>query len=280
MNEERAAMSPIEALREYNAAESPAAIMDLEAEAQARERIFSMPAELLNAPFVVICSIWPEPLESQPFTHGGSGIKRYRIPPGSPEKPQYLLLQNTYDLIIQQEGIGEKGHRAAPIMASQIAHDIIMHWTGDHPGNQRGKKGVGVIRGVRTVAGGIEATPDEILNLVTQQKAFLSFLVERADEWFDNGKREKIGKEHRKALKMLGLDETQHLWVRSKVNQYNQAPCCAERVLTEATVCRHCHTNLINWFIEEDIVPEQSKWPKVFAAIERRKGQSRGKSKA
>ena len=110
--------------------------------------------------------------------------------PGSPEKPSYLLLQNTFDIVLGQEGM-DKAYGRAIIRADQIATDLIMHWTGDHPANVRGKKGIGVIKGV-LVNGKIQATPEEIKVLEKQQKGFLQFLVDRADEHWMRGDRGKI----------------------------------------------------------------------------------------
>lgn len=271
--------SAIDALRVYNEQESPRAAADLEVEALMKSRMFSLPAELIQAPFVVVCSVWPERLTSQAFTHGGAGIKRYKIEPGSPEKPSYLPIQNTYDLIQQPESLtGPLGHRPATILASQIAVDLIQYWTGDHPGNRRGKKGVGVIKGTRTETGSIVATPDEIVQLVKMQHDFLSFLVERADEYWDIGKREKVTNEHRKALKMLGLDIGQHPWYRSKVQLYNTCPRCAEKILVEANFCKHCRTDLVEFFMDENVVPDGEIWPSVVRAIERKTAKTAKKA--
>lgn len=263
--------SAIEALRSYNESESPRAIADLEAEAGMRERLFGMPAEYVQAPYVFLCSIWPERLVSPPYTHGGVGRKFYYLEPGSPEKPFILPLQNTFDMIIVQQGVGEVGHQPGTITAAQIAKDLIAHWTGDHPANRKGKKGIGVIKG-HFDKGQVFASPQEIAELDKLQRAFLTFLVERADEYWDSGRpgdRDKITSEHRKALKMLGLDESQHPWLRSKVQQFNQCPACAERILAEANRCRHCQTNLIAYFMEMDEIPHATQWPSVVKGIER-----------
>jgi len=116
-----------EALRAFNETESPQTAADIEAEVRHRERMFNIPAEFQNARFVTICSVWPERMVSQAFTHAGVGIRRYTIEAGSLNKPAYLLLENTFDLVIQQEGVGEVGHGVRTITAVSYGADIIKH---------------------------------------------------------------------------------------------------------------------------------------------------------
>jgi hypothetical protein len=264
--------SAIEAMRMYSEAEMPRAEADIAAEAQARAALFSIPAELVEAPAIIICSIWPEPLDSQPFHHGGVGRKIYSIAAGSPENPAYLIIKNTWDWTIVQEGQGQRGDRQTPIFASSVANDLIRHWTGDHPGNRRGKKGVGIVVGqLNEKTRRMEATPAEIASLEKAQKGFLTYLVERADQFWDSGQREKVAGslEYRKALRMLGLDINQHPWYRSKVQLYNDCPLCAEKVSVNAIHCKHCHSSITAYFVDRDIEVSKAEWPKVYDDMKR-----------
>lgn len=137
----------VDALRAYNMEEVPRIQADLEAEKMVRERLFNMPAEAFRRSYVVICSIWPENLVSEPFHHGGLGRKRYTIEAGSDKNPAYTLIETTFDWITNNGPNGTPENMQGVIHAHQIAKDLIQHWTGDHPGNKKGKRGIGVIEG-------------------------------------------------------------------------------------------------------------------------------------
>ncbi len=257
----------MEALRAYNAAELPTVERDVIAEAAIKDRMFEGPAELYQMPKVFVCSVWPKRVVSESFSHGGVGARRYCIEPGSPKNPSVLALYNTYYLTMT---IGEStdsggfraGYQPSTVYAVQIAKNIIEYETGNHPGNVRGKKGIGIIAGPTP-------TTAEIEELANYQTQFLKYIVERADSYYDAGQRHKISGEHRDALKMLGLDEVQHPWYRSRVQQYNSCPACAERILLEARVCKVCHTDLVKFFMEANEVPSSEQWPMVAKAIDK-----------
>lgn len=268
----------MEALRQYNEAESPAVLASLEAEAAMKERLYWMPADVFRQGYVVLCSVWPERLVSEPFHHGGVARKRYVIEGGSPERPAYLMIENTFDWIQMQGPDNKAEFHQATIYAHQIAKDLIQYWTGDHPGNRRGKRGVGVISGaLDRDTSTVTATPDEILELHKLQHSFLSYSVELADALWDSGnpvQRGKISREHRKAFAMLGLDEKQHPWVRTRVAAYLSCPACGERIRAEATVCKECKTNLIDYFMGEDLPIKEGDWPNVVLGIARRNARN------
>lgn len=262
--------SPTELMRAYNETEAPRISADLEAEKKAAEALFTLPADVVEAPYVTLCSIWPEPLDSQPFHHNGVGRKIYSLAAGSPETPAYCLLKNVWDWITVQEGVGEKGYQQVTVTAGQIAIDLIKHWTGDHPANRRGKRGIGIIRGeFNPQTKRFEATAEEISILEKQQRGFLGYIVERCDQAWDSGKREYGFSEGRKALKMLGLDINQHLWYRSKVQLYNECPNCAEKVQVNAIYCKICHQSITEYFMNRDLIPDKAQWPKVVEDMER-----------
>lgn len=263
----------LEALRAYNASELPLVEKDLAAELATRERLFEAPAEFYRVPLVHICSIWPKRVVWQGVGHGGVGLKRYVLEPGSPQKPFILPLQNTYVLIqtigeTKGEGGFSVGYQPAPVLAAQIARDIILQETGNHVANVRGKKGIGIIAGPK-------ATAAELKELFEFQEQFLKYIVERADQFDDANQRHKITSEHREALTMLALDENQHKWYRSRVQQYNACPICSERILAETRVCKHCgpaapyHGDLVKFFMDSGEVPSSEQWPSIAKAIDK-----------
>jgi hypothetical protein len=263
------AVNESEVLAQYSAIETSRVEADLEGEAQQRQRMFDLPAEFYGLSTITICSIWPEALDSQPFTHGGVGRRVYHIEAGSVEKPAYMQLQNTFDMIIQQQG-QEKGTYPATIPAASYGNDIIRFWTGDHPGNRRGKKGIGIIRGQRNPKTGLlEATPAEIAELERLQNGFLDYLIDAADRFWDRGERERIGSEHKRALKLRNQDVAQHPWFRSRVQTYNDCPECFEPVKVEAIFCKTCRQTIVDHFIRVGEVPDAAKWPRVYKEFER-----------
>lgn len=258
-----------EVLAQYSQAEAPRVEAELHQEADVARKLFDLPAEFYGLTSIVICSVWPERMVSQYFTHGGVGRKTYTIEAGSAERPSYLSLQNTFDMVIQQAG-QEREYSPRPIPAAAYGNDIIRFWTGDHPANKRGKKGIGIIKGrLNQSSGKIEATPEEITELVRLQNGYLDYLVERADNFWDRGEREKIGNEHRKALRMRNQDINQHPWYRSRVQAYNDCPYCAEKVQMDAIFCKTCHKDIVQYFVERNVVPDGALWPRVVKEMER-----------
>lgn len=290
MPEALTAPSPAEVLRRYNVEEAPRLLADVEAEAQSRNALFNMPAGIEIQPFVVLCSVWPERLVSQPFSHGGIGRKYYYMEPGSAENPSYLIVQKTFYYTQFAQRDEPISYVESPVFAPGLAQNLIQFWTGDHPGNKRGKKGIGIIQGERVpvkdkVTGEVKyelkATAQEIATLVKQQKDFLGFIVERADQHWDSarpGDRERAtSPEPRKALKLLGLDETQHPWFRSKIKQYSPCPRCDSRISTNAIGCKDCGVELAKFFMDRDEIPSADEWPRVVKEIERLTARKGGK---
>lgn len=262
------AVNQSEVLKQYSDIETPRVEADLLSEADNARRMFDLPAEFYGLSTILICSIWPEALDSQPFTHGGVGRRVYHIEAGSIEKPAYLPLQNTFDMIIQQVG-QDKGHYPATIPAAAYGNDIIRFWTGDTPANRRGKKGIGIIKGQRNAQGLVEATPAELAELERLQNGYLDYQIDSADRFWDRNERERIGNEHKRALKLRGQDVAQHPWFRSRVQTYNDCPECFEPVKVEAIFCKTCSQPIVDHFMKRDEIPDAAKWPRVFKEFER-----------
>ena len=271
-----------EVLQKLNAEYTPQLASEVSIEEERAKlvaaKMTNLPAAALAAQTIVICSVWPERLVSQTFTHNGVGRKSYSIPAGSPEKPAYLAIQNAFDYVIARGG-GGAGEEEKPlfnpvtIRAAEIAQDIIRHWAGDFSGNARGRIGVGIVRG-HVVNGVYSATPEEIAELVSDQNAMLKYLVERADAMWDANQRERIGRTHRRALQILGLDETQHPWYRSKVQAFATCPRCAEQIKAEAQGCKHCGVDFLKWFDENPEDYRLGVWTRVDSTRARRAAKS------
>lgn len=256
---------------EYASTITPEMELEMERAKLVAAKMTDLPATALMAQTIVICSIWPEPLESRPFTHNGMGRKVYRIGAGTVEKPAYLAIQNAFDYQMTRGGGGageaeKANYNIVTIRAAEIARDIIQYWAGDFSGNAYGMIGVGIVRGQLSDDKIFSATKEEIAELVGHQNAMLKKLVERADAMWDANQRERIGRTHRRALAILGLDETQHPWYRSKVQAFATCPRCAEQVKAEAQGCKHCGVDFAKWFDENPMDYKPGIWLRVDSA--------------
>jgi len=264
--------SPIEAMRQRMLAEEEAA--------KAPPVITSQDGPYQNAAFapVVVCSIWPETLTSQPFAHAGAGRKTYSIPAGSPENPSVKIFESTFQIANQLDSSGGEerlspSRRDVPAMA--YVENMIQYWTGDIEAPEGAHKGIGIIKGMRDSKGQIVPTSEELRLLRRAQMAYLQYLVSYADNLWDSQdpkKRNQIRRSplYRLAAQLLGVDEKQHLWVRSQIASYNNCPRCGTRVLDFVEVCSSCNTDFVLHFMERNLTPDPRKWPGVASEIERR----------
>lgn len=244
------------------------------AEANRRQDLFGVPQAVENASRVTICSVWPEPLESQAFQHSYfdeatkqykiAGRFTYKIAAGSPSKPAYLHLYNNFSMVIGKDN-DERQDQPRINKAADYAANIVQFWADNTLAAHVGKKGIGIIVGD-------EATPQELAFLEQAQRSYLSFLVEHADSLADSkhpNDHKKIGPVHRMALKLLGQDESQHKWSRTRVAQNAECPECGERILARALKCKHCQCNIVKFFVDRNLTPDPKLWPGVANEIER-----------
>lgn len=242
--------------------------VDMEMSAQAR---FKPPARMMQSNRVVICSIWPEELISNPRSRGGQGAYRYHLAAGSVEKPSYLAVEPTYDIIFNPASPPDRPAEGTMggIPAAIEAASLVQFWAGDHYANAAGKKGVGIIEGEK-------ATSKEIQDLQRSQENWLKYMVNQADRYWRSNKPneiEKINNEHRRALKMLGLDYKLHPWYQDVVQVYSQCPWCESSVKSFAIFCSTCHKDIAPYYIERGIEVDAKALPKVAEEIVRIKKQ-------
>lgn len=276
MLEQTTATDPFEAMR---------------AQAIEEERLANAPPPVLTNPDmaapptflgdmspVVLCSIWPEKLISQPFSHAGAGRRRYIMEPGTPANPSTKVFQSTWMTIHSSEG-GPDGDRITDVTknvpAIRYVEDMVKHWTGDLEVPEGAQKGIGIIRGMKDGLGEIVPTPSELQHLRSVQNAYLHFQVQHADNLWDSNdpkQRDMLRKSrsYRLAAKLLGVDEKQHPWVRSNIAAHNSCPRCGARILDFVEMCGICSTDLVVYFTDRNITVDPNKWPGVAREIERR----------
>jgi len=94
--------------------------------------------------------------------------------------------------------------------------------------------------------------------------------VQQADDWHTRGEGVKIRHRHRLAARSLG-DEGRP-WVR-EIQQRIEKPCvaCGRDILAKAIVCEHCGTNLVKFYSDMKIEPNETEDPAVYAFFMNRK---------
>lgn len=238
----------------------------LENDAQAR---FKPPARMMNQHEVTIVSIWPEELISDSRPRGGQGAYRYQIGAGTRQKPSYLRVGSTYDIVFNPASppMAPAETTSGMIPAVIEAASLVRYWAGDHHANRFGKKGIGIIEG--TVA-----TDKELEQLERDQISWLKAMIAQADRYWRSNKPneiEKIGKEHRKALELLRLDFKLHTWYDNVVAVYAACPRCESPIKNTSTFCIECKLDIPPYVIEEGIEIDAASLPRVAEKVAKMK---------
>lgn len=226
---------------------------------------------------VTVCSIYPAPLHasllhSSDQERPGCGFTQYHMPaavlgsPGAqirdlilPNDPTNSIRQIAYStlqvydswtLILDTNQISESGGREQvlrPVPAFDrsgggIAPDLVRIWGADSLGAKSGGTfGISIISGP-------DPTDDELLSLIAQQTKTFEFLVNQADQLWLSGQRNAVNNLHRLAAKWLGIQNRD--WV-PHLEQVLTKTCvaCAETINALAIKCKHCTTDLVQFFI-------------------------------
>lgn len=245
---------------------SVAASVSEEMSAQSR---FAPRVDLMGMPNVTICSVYPLDLISEPLPRAGHGAWRYRIAAGSVEKPSYLQINMTSDMVINQAAPPDQPieHMMGFIPAAVEAAELVKFWAGNHPMNRFGKIGVGVISGS-------VATKEELAALEKGQVSFWKAIINQADQNWQSGdpkKIAKIGPEARHAFEFLKLDPKLHRWYSNTTQVNLECPWCSSSVLNTAIFCTSCRNSITSYFLERDLEVDAEKWPRVAEDVERMK---------
>lgn len=197
---------------------------------------------------VTICSVWPDDLSSWKL-HGGRN-QLYRIP--AVEKGKYALLKvyDTYTVTrnIAVESEGPEAYQNSPISCLGVAENLLKEWAEDAPGNASGAR-----PGIMIIAGDTP-TQTELDAMWASQTEYFRWLVKRADDYWIQGKREYISSDHRRALRWLGSEDRDWFQEIAEVLK-KRCYACAEEINTDAIVCKHCSTNLVDFCIDQGVIP-------------------------
>lgn len=213
---------------------------------------------------VTICSIWPSDLSSWKL-HAGQ-LKQYFIPSVPKGKYAVLKVYDTYTMTrnTSVESDGPEGYQPSPIFCVGVAENLLKEWAEDAPGNASGSRpGISIIQGEKP-------TQSELDAMWARQTEYFRWLVKRADDYWIQGKREYISDDHRRALRWLGSEDRQWFQEIAEVLK-KRCPACAEEINSEATKCKHCQEDLVEWYKKRGVVPKDdpavAKWLTVKAAV-------------
>jgi len=163
---------------------------------------------------ISICSIVPY------LRHWRRTYGHYRLQPGSPEKPSYLIVSDAKDKYMTDM---EKGHFImVTLEADKIVTDMIRTKELD--------QGFFVCEGA-------EATAEELETAVVRQRGFYVKLVRQGDAaWAKNGKHENVSDAQRRAAHSLGVQKDWNTIAKPNI----ECPSCGELVPVQVAMCKFC----------------------------------------
>jgi hypothetical protein len=165
---------------------------------------------------VVICSI--APFER----HWERTYGNYRITPGSPEKPSYVIIADAQDKICTDFESSPRHYVYVDVKAKDIANDLV--------GAEEQKEGFFVIKEV-------EPTKEELAAAIETQRKNYAVLVQQGDtSWAQHGKHEHISDAQRRAAHALGMERPWAITVKPKMS----CPACGELVPSHVALCKYC----------------------------------------
>ncbi len=197
---------------------------------------------------ITICSI-------APFKRNWDrSYGRYRILPGSPEKPAYLLVPDAQDKYWTDI---EKGQSIqVPVQARDIVNDLL--------GHDERRQGFFEIEGD-------ECTVDELAAAKEKQRAYYVLLIQAGDaSWAKNGKHEHISDSQRRAALSLGIEREWATILRER----RDCPGCGESVLAHVAFCRQCKTIINKEAYDRLELADQGAHPKAYEDLSAGKEQS------
>jgi hypothetical protein len=205
-----------------------------------------------------IVSIFPMELEAT-LRHGPVGTNkaftRYVMPAAPKDGYTTLVVEDGQEWIMNWE-IREL--RPAPHSATSIANSLVHLWTSGTLGADSGFK-----PGIMLCAGDTP-TEEELAHLREQQTRFFRALIDDGHAMFNRQEFKNISDLHRAAARWMGVRVP---WlVQLEQAQEKKCAACGENILTTALVCKHCNTNLVNFFREMNLPVERDPFIADFIA--------------
>ncbi len=152
--------------------------------------------------------------------HWKRSYSHYRIKPGTPEKPSYMVVGEVEDKYWTDM---EKNHFImVPVQPQNIVADLIRAKELD--------QGFFICRGA-------EASKKELEKAIVRQRAFYVKMVRQGDAaWAKNGKHENISDAQRRAALSLGVQKDWNTIAKPNI----ECPSCGELVPIQVAVCKYC----------------------------------------
>ncbi len=232
----------------------------------------AVPSQMVPVPrnFIInkrtIISVYPMELEYTLRTGpigSPENFTTYTLPAAAKDGYVEIEVEDGKEFIMNWEA--EPPHlMAAPKSADVLAQDLVRLWRGSGLGTGRGNyPGISVLDPDRPKG-------EQIEELRKVQTRFFNDLVDEAHSHFNKGPDglKHINEQHRVAARWLGLNVPWVVEIRAQ-RQIKTCPACGEEILAAALRCKHCTTNLVEWYQQPGMNPEED--PVAVAAIARAK---------
>ncbi len=203
---------------------------------------------------------WLNPVSEQQKTAAQFTEKACSAGTGYTLLKVYDTIQMVYDPVNERD-------KPEVIPVHLIIDDLIRMWTSGIL--SRGEYGPGIM----SIAGD-EPTVEELAAINGRQSAYFTELVNLADGHFMKGDVKNITELHRAAATWLNLPDKPWMKNVDSVIQ-KDCPACGEKVRMNATVCKHCTTNLLKWYDEIGMRPSVQIDPHIFGVMQMRDEQKK-----
>lgn len=190
--------------------------------------------------------------ESPDFPDGYTRRFTYYLPAAKPGSYSVLEVTPPLQLIRSPHATRASQYVAQPDSAMNEALSLVQTWSGSFTSAGGNRPGIGVIRGA-------EPTQEELAELHGRQRNFCRFFVNEADNFWIQGRRDRIkmGGLHHMSAAYLGIkNDPNHPWVSDMVSAFKACVACGENIIDTALVCKHCGKDLYEFCMDRKIPAE------------------------
>lgn len=178
-----------------------------------------------------ICSVFFQPVKANrpfaPSLNGGYNVA-FEIPAAAPGEYHLITVSDVYEL----QRNGSQQQFTTPVFADALAEDLVGEWRNNKIANEYGRPGI-------FVCAGTQPTQEELARERAIQTVWCEILVNEAEGYWVQGKRDLVSQLHRDAAKWLGREAFD--WVHNQGQVSLMAcPFCATKIDQTAIVCREC----------------------------------------
>ena len=196
-----------------------------------------------------VCSTAPIPRWAE-RKHNGRTV--YQIPAAPRGGYRCLVVYDTQQWGMRWSESGEHEPGPRPVPGLVVADDLVRVWARCTIAAKDGLQlGIGVIAGD-------EPTEQELAHLLEQTRGTCEWLVQDGNDKTVKGEQTNITNIHRLAAEWLYGTGAQRLpWYRRMdLQETKSCVACAETIDSSATKCKHCGTELAEYYKKYNIPPD------------------------